>query len=228
MTLLKLIRNDIYFQYRYGFYLLYGFFTAFYILILYFLPEQWQDKASVIVVISDPILIGLVFMGALVLFEKSERVLNSIAVSPITTTQYVISKSISVAIIGLLSAVVIVLSSREVQSVLTFVVGIGLGSMLFSLMGLAISTTVHTLNGFMIRIMPAMLFATFPVILYATDTWHWILELHPTTLIINLLNYNQGTITYSIIVLLLWNVALFVITNIRVAKMLANLNSVKL
>lgn len=228
MTLLKLIRNDIYFQYRYGFYFLYGFFTAFYILILYFLPEQWQDTASVIVVISDPILIGLVFMGALVLFEKSERVLNSIAVSPITTTQYVISKSISIAIIGLLSAVVIVLSNREVQSVLTFIVGIGLGSMLFSLMGLAISTTVHTLNGFMIRIMPVIFFATFPIILYATDTWCWILELHPTTSIINLLNYDQGTITYSIIVLLLWNIALFVITNRRVAKMLANLNTVKL
>lgn len=228
MTLLKLIRNDIHFQYRYGFYFLYGFFTAIYILILYFLPEQWQDTASVIVVISDPILIGLVFLGALVLFEKSERVINSIAVSPITKTQYVVSKSISVAIIGLVSAVVIVLSSREIQSVLTFVVGIGLGSMLFSLMGLAISTTVHTLNGFMIRIMPAMFFATFPVILYATNTWYWFLELHPTASIINLLNYNQGTVAYSIAVLLLWNIALFIIANRRVTRMFANLNTVKL
>lgn len=164
MKLLRLIRNDIEFQYRYGFYILYLFFTLVYITILYFLPQQWSHKAATIIIISDPLLIGLVFMGALVLFEKSERVLNSIAVSPVTVSQYLASKSISIVLIAMLSSSVIAISSGNIVSIPLFIFGVGVGSLLFSCIGLIVSATGHTLNAFIIRILPILIFATFPVL----------------------------------------------------------------
>ncbi|MFR1297115.1 MAG: hypothetical protein ACLSBH_17740 [Coprobacillus cateniformis] len=56
------------------------FFSAF---VLVILPETWQETVASLMIYSDPAAMGLFFMGAIVLFEKSQRVLNSLAVSPI-------------------------------------------------------------------------------------------------------------------------------------------------
>lgn len=220
MKLLPLIRNDIEFQYRYGFYALYLFFTLIYITILYFVPQPWSHKASIMIIISDPLLIGLVFMGALVLFEKSERVLNSIAVSPISADQYLASKSISIGLIALVSSFLIAVSSGNIVSVALFVLGVGVGSLLFSFIGLIVSAGAQTLNGFIIRIVPVLIFATFPVLFYAMDIEHWSLELHPCTAIINLLNGTKGLVGVSIVVLIIWALATYLIARRQVAKMI--------
>jgi fluoroquinolone transport system permease protein len=43
---------------------------------------------------------GLYFMGAIVLFEKGERVLDSLAVSPAGAGMYALSKLLSIALIS--------------------------------------------------------------------------------------------------------------------------------
>lgn len=227
MKLLRLLRNDIEFQYRYGFYILYLFFTLVYITILYFLPQQWSHKAATIIIISDPLLIGLVFMGALVLFEKSERVLNSIAVSPVTVSQYLASKSISIVLIALLSSSLIAISSANIVSIPLFIFGLGVGSLLFSCIGLIVSAA-HTLNAFIIRILPILIFATFPVLFYVMDIQHWSLELHPCTAIINLLNGTKELIGVSTAVLITWASVMYLIAERQVAKMIRTLTLTKI
>ena len=191
-------------------------------MILYFLPATWHQKASTIIIVSDPLLIGLVFMGALVLFEKSERVLDTLAVSPVKIYQYVMSKSISIVVIGLISSLVIALSGSQIESIPTFIVGITLGSLLFSFTGLAVSARVKTLNEFLIKIVPAMILGTFPLILYAADMWHWSLDLHPCSAIINLINNAEGKIITSIGILLTWSVVMFFVANRMVGNMIKN------
>lgn len=220
MKLLHLIRNDIEFQYRYGFYALYLFFTLLYIAILYFVPQWWSHKAGVVIIISDPLLIGLVFMGALVLFEKSERVLNSMAVSPISADQYLASKSISIALIALVSSSLIAVFGAGVVSAPLLILGVGVGSLLFSFVGLIVSAGVQTLNGFIIRIVPVLTFATSAVLCYAMGVEHWSLELHPCTAIINLLCATKGMVGVSTVVLITWAAAAFLIARRRVAKMI--------
>jgi fluoroquinolone transport system permease protein len=51
-------------------------------------------------IFSDPAAMGLYFMGAIVLFEKSERVLSAIAVSPVKPREYVLSKLCSIGIVS--------------------------------------------------------------------------------------------------------------------------------
>lgn len=208
------------------------FFTLLYIAILYFVPQWWSHKAGVVIIISDPLLIGLVFMGALVLFEKSERVLNSMAVSPISADQYLASKSISIALIALVSSSLIavfgagvvstplLILGAGVGSAPLLILGVGVGSLLFSFVGLIVSAGVQTLNGFIIRIVPVLTFATSAVLCYAMGVEHWSLELHPCTAIINLLRATKGMVGVSTVVLITWAAAAFLIARRRVAKMI--------
>ena len=83
MKLKGLILGDIRQQYKYGFYALYTLFTLVYIAVLRILPMQWKELCTTTLIFSDPVLIGLMFMGAIILFEKSEKVMQALAVSRI-------------------------------------------------------------------------------------------------------------------------------------------------
>lgn len=53
---------------------------------------------------------GIVFMGAIVLLEKSQRVLNSLAVSPVKVSEYILSKVISLGVISSIVAMFIAIT----------------------------------------------------------------------------------------------------------------------
>lgn len=76
MKLKGLILGDIRQQYKYGFYALYTLFTLVYITVLRILPMPWKELCTTALIFSDPVLIGLMFMGAIILFEKSEKVMQ--------------------------------------------------------------------------------------------------------------------------------------------------------
>ena len=73
MRLKKLFLLDMRFQAKYGFYFLYAVLTVIYIAVLFALLENWKEKAAVILIFSDPASMGLFFMGAIVLLEKSQH-----------------------------------------------------------------------------------------------------------------------------------------------------------
>lgn len=77
MKLKGLILGDIRQQYKYGFYALYTLFTLVYITVLRILPMPWKELCTTTLIFSDPVLIGLMFMGAIILFEKSEKVMQA-------------------------------------------------------------------------------------------------------------------------------------------------------
>ncbi|HBF6649319.1 TPA: ABC transporter permease, partial [Clostridioides difficile] len=100
MRLKNLILGDIKFQFKYGFYFLYLFLSIIYICIINVFPTFMREKIAIIMIYSDPAAMGLFFMGAIVLLEKSQRVLNSLAVSPVKVSEYILSKVISLGVIS--------------------------------------------------------------------------------------------------------------------------------
>jgi hypothetical protein len=107
MRMKNLIKGDIGFQFKYGFYFVYAVFTLFYILLLLVIPTNIRKEVGTLLIYTDPAAMGLFFMGAIVLLEKSLRVLNSIAVSPVKVVEYIWSKAISLGIIATAVAVLI-------------------------------------------------------------------------------------------------------------------------
>ena len=111
MRLGRLIRGDIHFQWKYGFYFIYVVLTVIYIAVLFALPDNWKEKAAAILIFSDPASMGLFFMGAIVLLEKSQHTTCALAVSPVHATEYVIAKVSSLSAISLVVAAILALAA---------------------------------------------------------------------------------------------------------------------
>ena len=82
MRLKSLFLLDMRFQAKHGFYFLYVVLTVIYAAVLLAVPESWKEKTAVILIFSDPASMGLFFMGAIVLLEKSQHTPCALAVLP--------------------------------------------------------------------------------------------------------------------------------------------------
>jgi fluoroquinolone transport system permease protein len=181
-----LIRGDIRFQFKYGFYFLYLVFSVLYISLLSALPTAWRAQAAVLMIFTDPAAMGLFFMGAIVLFEKSERVLNSIAISPVKPMEYVVSKLVTIAVISTGVGLLIGAGGGVIHNPLYFVAGVFLGSCLFSSVGLMVAANISSLNQFIVATIPAELLINIPAIAWMFGWKPGILLLHPGVCIIEL------------------------------------------
>lgn len=222
-----LLIGDIRFQFKYGFYFLYLIFTVLYISLILILPHAWREKAAIFMIFSDPAAIGLYFMGSIVLFEKSERVLNSIAISPVKPYEYVMAKLISIAIISTAAGVLIGFSGNVILNPFYFIFGVFLGSCLFSAIGLMIAADIATLNQFILATIPAELVITIPAIIYIFGWKPRFLLLHPGVCIIELFQNGPDALS-AVVILTLWTVLTAIVTCRITAKSFRSLGGVKL
>ncbi|MEA4894498.1 MAG: ABC transporter permease [Oscillospiraceae bacterium] len=227
MRLNALLTGDIRFQYKYGFYFIYLVFSVLYIGLLYAFPEAWRGKAAILMIFSDPSAMGLFFMGAILLFEKSEHVLNSIAVSPAKPWEYVFSKLISIGIIATAVGLTIGISAGVVTNLFFFIVGVFLCSCLFSSIGLIIACRISSLNQFVLATIPAELLINIPAVIWLF--WYkksWLL-FHPGVCMMTLCLGKDSYIS-ALLVLLFWTALMVFLACVTVGKMLKSVGGVKL
>lgn len=220
MRFLSVLRGDIRFQYRYGFYFIYALFTLLYILILQLVNDHWQAEAAVLMIYSDPAVLGLFFMGAILQFEKDEHTLHSLVVSPLKPGEYVLSKLCSLSLIATLVALSIAGFGTVVAHPIRIGSTIFIGSCLFSAVGLVLATKTETLNQFILATIPCLLVISIPATLYlirAGSVW-WLL--HPGICIIELCLFGNH-IALATMSLLLWTSGVLYYT-IRTTKTFFN------
>ena len=191
-----LILGDIRQQYKYGFYALYTLFTLVYITVLRILPMQWKELCTTTLIFSDPVLIGLMFMGAIILFEKSEKVMQALAVSPISVHAYILSKVISIGLISLLSGVLIALFSGMEHS----------------------SAFISTMNNFMLIMVPTLIISVAPISVYTMGYKSGVMLLHPSISLIELMTGNISVI--SLMAISVWCIAMYIFSCLSVKKMM--------
>ncbi len=225
MRLRSLFISDIRIQYKYGFYWLYLFFSIFYIALLSAFPESWRAKAAILMIFTDPAAMGLYFMGAIILFEKSERVLDSIAVSPLKTAEYVLSKLLSLSVISTLVGLAIGLTAGIVSHPVLFILSVFLCSCLFSSVGLIVACKISTLNQFVIATVPAEILICGPAMLWLFG-WDkdWLL-IHPGAALMATLS---GHAVFPLLILLLWAALFYLLACILVERMLKTVGGIKL
>lgn len=227
MRLWLMLRGDIRFQFKYGFYYLYIIFTAFYTGLLAVLPEAWREKAAILMIFSDPAAMGLYFMGAIILFEKSERVLDSIAVSPARTYEYTLSKLFSIGVISSVVGVAIGFLSNAVNISLSCIFGIFLCSCLFSATGLVIATKSTSLNGFMLATIPAELVINIPAIIWLFGWRPAWLQIHPGVSLMEILE-GKRLLLLPIVILSCWTILAAILASRAVKGMLRRIGGIKL
>ncbi len=173
MRLRSLFLLDIRFQAKYGFYFLYAVLTVIYTMILFALPENWREKAAALLIFSDPASMGLFFMGAIVLLEKSQHTPCAFAVAPVRPMEYVIAKVSSLSAISLVVAAILALVA-SVSKVHIVLLGTIISSVIFTLLAIIVATKIISLNQFILWTVPVEIVCFVPAILHLfkiTPAW---------------------------------------------------------
>lgn len=173
MRLRSLFLLDMRFQAKYGFYFLYAILTVIYTIILFALPENWREKAAALLIFSDPASMGLFFMGAIVLLEKSQHTPCAFAVSPVRPMEYVIAKVSSLSAISLVVAAILALVA-SVSKVHIVLFGTIISSVIFTLLAIIVATKIISLNQFILWTVPVEIVCFVPAILHLfkiTPAW---------------------------------------------------------
>ncbi len=136
----SLILHDIKFQFRHGFYMVYGIISVIYIVILKLLGEGVSNILSPIIIFSDPTFIGFLFVGAIIFFEREQRVVEALFVTPINKGAYILSKCISLTILSLfvITLITIFIHGFRVNWFYLYL-GVILSSSFFIILGMILS-----------------------------------------------------------------------------------------
>lgn len=188
MRLLHAVWADMRFQMKQGFYLVYVMITIMYLIILSFLPQKILSIALPLVVFSDPSVLGLFFIGGILMLEKIQGVLSVLVVSPLRTMEYILSKVISLALVSVLVAFAITGFStyEDVNWLLLFLSTI-LTSSIFSMCGIMINAGCQTVNQYMLKTIPYMLLFVLPCFSLIGFPYSWLFTLVPSVAALRLM-----------------------------------------
>ncbi|MBN1280037.1 MAG: ABC transporter permease [Candidatus Thermoplasmatota archaeon] len=114
----------------------------------------------------DSTLIGIMFVGALVLFEKTENTLQALTVTPMQTRTYFLSKIISLTVLSVLSAHLFILLVHGIDfQYFYLIIGIVLTSILLILIGFILVARCNSLNEYLLLMMLAFVLLFLPPLL---------------------------------------------------------------
>lgn len=226
MRIYHLIKMDIKTQFEYKFYHIYAIINILYLIVLDVAPSSSKEVLAIILVFGDCSALGLFFIGPLILFERNQHITNTLAASPVTISEYILSKVISLMILSIIvSSLMLFISIKEVS--IYAIIGIFLTCPIFTMIGLCVATKTVSLNQYIIWIMP------FQIVLFILPCIslfnnHPVFYLYPLVGAIQLM---QQPISYPlpvILYLLVIHSILFTITKKYVHTLWQQLGGVKI
>ena len=133
-----------------------------------------NEKVLTALIFSDPTFMGFIFLGVLVLFEKSANTLQALVVTPIKIWQYLFSKALSLSFLALLICFTMIFAGHGFQFHYGwFFVATCLSSVLFILLGFIGVARIKSFNQYVIVIPVFLTPAILPFLNYfgVTDTY---------------------------------------------------------
>ncbi|MEM7368458.1 MAG: hypothetical protein AAF587_07625 [Bacteroidota bacterium] len=141
--------------------------TLTYSLILLYLPASipFRGELMTLLLLTDPSMLGFMFVGVMVLFEKDSATLKALVVTPLKSWQYIWSKAISLTAIAMICGMTMgYIGHSEGLQPLYLLFAIGYASLIFVFIGLIGVVRVHTLNQYLVLI-PFCLIPLLPPVL---------------------------------------------------------------
>ena len=189
--------------------------------VLYFLttqavPDLDRPIFHSLLLFFDPAIIGIMFIGALVLFEKSENVLQALVITPMRVDDYILSKITSLTILSIISATIFIALLKIFSNVdfdlIFLILGIILTSVMLILLGFILVSRVNSINEYLLAMVVSFLGLLFPPMLHLSGIYeNVIFYLWPTqasfilfTGVFNSNGLEIWEIAYSIIYQIIW------------------------
>lgn len=172
----KLLTYDILLQWRQGFWMIYIVVSLMYLAILFSIPLENRLFVSILFVLSDTSVLGVTFVGALVLLEKQQNVLQSLFVTPLQVNHYLWSKTTSLGLIALTMSIVLLVLPNKIDSYIWVrIYAIITSSIVFTLMGIGFASQVDTINQYFMSILVGSMVILLPVVPFLIwDQFSWL------------------------------------------------------
>jgi fluoroquinolone transport system permease protein len=164
--LLTALKADVLFQFKQGFYFVYLILSLFYLIIFHQLDTTWLSYVMPVVLFMDPSVLGLFFIGGILLLEKEQGILSLIYVTPLRVWEYILSKVISLCFISLMAILLIsLIAYNDAVNYVYLIIGVILTSVFFTLIGFLVATRSKSVNDFFVKIIPWMMVLILPCVL---------------------------------------------------------------
>lgn len=227
MRLYHLLKQDIKYQVRYGFYLIYLVVAIIYISVLRALPTTLLKPSLIFIVFSDPAALGFFFIGGIVLLEREERLQQYHSILPISRHAYIVSKVVSLSFIATIAAILIGFFALF-SNINYLLLGVGtfLGALVFTLLGFIVATFSDSLNQYFMQGLPIGIILIAPGLFILFGKTHFLIEVLPAALLIKLLrsgidNMENNLVVLRILGLLIWGIIAYFVAYHRYGKYLS-------
>ncbi len=125
-----------------------------YYLSLKIMPEINVDGFHALFLFFDPVLIGIMFVGAMVLFEKTENTLQALTITPMQTYNYFLSKIISLTTLSVITGLLFMIPSHGLDFNWFYLFfGIILSSVFMILLGFLMVSRCNSINEYLMIMM---------------------------------------------------------------------------
>ncbi len=184
--------------------------TILYTMIFKLLVRDEFDEILVLLIFTDPVMLGFIFIGALVLFEKGSHTLDALVVTPLRISEYLFSKVISLGLIATVCALVIAIAGHGLRfNYFLFIYGVFITSAIVTLLGFAGVSRMRNFNQYFIIIPQFLAPLALPLLNFFQLTDSWLLYILPTQATLNLLwasfhPISTSDMVYSLIYLPVW------------------------
>ena len=181
MRIVNALRADVRFQFKQGFYLVYILLTLIYMVILGKLPQEWKSTVIPLVLFSDPSMVGFFFIGALVMLEKVQGVIQYVVVTPLRSLEYLLAKVVSLTILAIAATVMITLATYGYQlNWFLLILAVILISSFFVFYGFIVAVRCTTLNQYFIKMIPYLLLIVLPCFSLIGFPYAWLFNIFPS------------------------------------------------
>ncbi len=205
MRLKQLVLGDFRFQWQYGIMLAALIMTLVWSAIVYLLPSSTMGIALPILLITDFAVAGFLLVSAMLFFEKGQRTLQALVVTPIKVSEYLLAKVIAMTFtlstIAVVLGVMIKLMKQVPLNVSLVFVAAFFSCSFFVLLGIVISMFYQSFTDlilpmgvvFSVMFIPFLVYVDTPAFDYL-DKVVWVF---PTYAMMQLVAWAQGQVSLS-------------------------------
>lgn len=146
-SLVAMFEWDVRLQYAYGIYPVYAVLTALFVVGLSVADPGLRAGAAVLLIATDSAVLGFYFIAVLVLYERTEGVLDALVVSPLGTDGYLLSKTLTLSALATATSLAVAVAGGGVSlRTPVLVVGVALSAAVFVLLGFVAVSRFDSVN----------------------------------------------------------------------------------
>jgi len=125
------------------------------------------EKILILVIFNDPALLGFLFTGVMVLFEKNENTLQVLSIVPLNTSSYILSKTIALSLISVVCCYAMAYAGTGTSfNQLHYFFASIFTTALFTFIGFILVAGVNSFNRFLLRAVGVLIFLSIPFLGY--------------------------------------------------------------